>query len=479
MAEPPPIRRPVTNPPPIPTVPRPAAAGPKSDVITRPGEELAEDTRKFEAQSSGPLLERMLELVGSEAEALLATTNATGRLAELNVRSALAQWDALHQPEQALQLLELAERHPLAPRLRLSAAVAAKGPDALATVEAALRAAPGLRAHPALALELAEAWLRRDRRADRAAALADELLAGDVPEAWRAHVAELAALAHAKCGAWDRVAKLREVGPAHAPDLIAATAALLLDRLGDAPAALAACWAKLEHYPGAAAIVDAGPVAIGWLRAFDVAIAAASVLDDARRFELLDKRAELIALLPHGALEALATRHAIASELDRDTQHAEAAATWARLADEPAAQQPGAARRIANLRAAWSASAAGEAHRGAALAAHRRLADDACRPVAASHAWRALELAAVVGDPAVGELARAVAGAAGGSPPSAGSISSRRPTGAAALARFERAAGSRCAGPPRSPSGATSRRARSSCGRAPRSTARPRRRAIT
>src|SRR5262249_20777083 len=47
------------------------------------------------------------------------------------------------------------------------------------------------------------------------------------------------------------------------------------------------------------------------------------------------------------------------------------------------------------------------------LAAHRRLADSACAEVAATHAWRALELAALTGDPATGELARAVSDAVG------------------------------------------------------------------
>ncbi|MCW5803029.1 MAG: tetratricopeptide repeat protein [Deltaproteobacteria bacterium] len=49
-----------------------------------------------------------------------------------------------------------------------------------------------------------------------------------------------------------------------------------------------------------------------------------------------------------------------------------------------------------------------------ALMAHRRLADSECSEVAATHAWRALELAALSNDPAVDDLAHAVVDATGG-----------------------------------------------------------------
>ena len=77
---------------------------------------------------AGALVERMLELVASEAEALLAGDDTDGRLADLNVRTALASWDALHQADEAMRFLELAERHPLAPRLRFAAALGRYAP---------------------------------------------------------------------------------------------------------------------------------------------------------------------------------------------------------------------------------------------------------------------------------------------------------------------------------------------------------------
>src|SRR6185312_296878 len=117
-------------------------------------------------------------------------------------------------------------------------------------------------------------------------------------------------------------------------------------------------------YPGP------GDAPLGWLRVFDIAIDAATRTGDDRRFELLDKRAELVATLAGGAHEALATRYAVAGELERMGDRAEAAVLWAQLADDPGAQVPGQARRVAQLHAAWS----GE-HPALALAAHRALAD--------------------------------------------------------------------------------------------------------
>jgi tetratricopeptide (TPR) repeat protein len=430
MADPPQIRRPAPGPPPIPQI-RGTGQGPaQTDVFHRvASEEVGDVTRNLEAPDAGQLVEHMLALVASEAEALLAGDDADGKLADLNVRTALASWDALHQADEALRLLELAENHPLVPRLRFAAALTTGTAEALEAAE------PALGEFPALALELAEAWLWRHGRAEPAAKLADRLLRGELPPAWRSHVIELATLAHAALGAWPRVIELRQsvLTVDSEPEEVAATAALVLDHHGDAGRALAMCWDKLERFPG----FGTGQT-LGWLRTFDVAIDAATILDDVRRFELLDKRAELIATLPGGAVEALATRHAVASELDRDGQYAEATALWSTLADDPVAQGPGAGRRVALLRVVWSAAAAGADHRSHKMAAHRKLADSECNEVAATHAWRALELAAVQNDPALGDLARAVVDAAG-------SIVAERwldvvefgSPGAAAIARFE------------------------------------------
>lgn len=415
MADQPPIRRPLAGPPPIPPGPpvsvvstgSPGSPGAASLAPIAPAAattdlvplvelaDVADDHRSLDAPDPGPLVGPLLALIASETAALLAAPTSTppdpaasDALADLHVRAALATWDALDQPTDARRLLELADGHPLAARLRLAALLATAAP-----------AAELAAADPAIATELAEALLWRHRDAARAAAAADRS-----PDA-RA----LAALAHAATGGWPRVIELHRAAlpDERDPEAIAACAALLLDRVSDPAAALELCWEALAHFPGP----DAR--ALGWLRTFDVALAAAAALGDERRLELLDNRAELVAALAGGALEALATRHALASGLELTGHAEEAAGLWLRLADEPGAQTAGAARRASLVRAAWAAAAARPADTATALAAHRRLADCECSEAAASHAWRALELAAATGDPGTAELARVVVDATG------------------------------------------------------------------
>ncbi len=370
----------------------------------------ADDTRNLEAPDADRLVEHMLQLVASEAEALLAGDDHDGRRADLYVRTALASWDALHQPDEAMRQLELAEGHPLAPRLRIAAALADSSPTALSFVQISLDARKERNpSSTLLALELAEAWLFRHGRAEPATTLLDKVLADPASAAYRGAVVELAVLANAALGNWPRVVELRRAVPVtpDAPaEAIASLAALLLDHSGDAAGALALCWAKLEHYPG-----NEAPDRLGWLRVFDLAIDAALAATDERLFELIDKRGELVAALPGGALEAFATEFAVAGELERNNQHADAAALWLELANDAAALLPGSARRVAQLSAAWAA--AGARDRAVSLAAHRGLADSAATDVAATHAWRALELAAAISDqPAIAEMSRLLAGVA-------------------------------------------------------------------
>src|SRR6185295_6661290 len=114
------------------------------------------------------------------------------------------------QPDEAMRHLELAERHPLAPRLRLSAALSE--PDAAALAAAQIKigfpATKGNAGSPvssmaaALAIDVAEAWLYRHNRPGSAAKIVDRVLAGALPDAWRAHVVTLAVLAHSAAGNW-------------------------------------------------------------------------------------------------------------------------------------------------------------------------------------------------------------------------------------------------------------------------------------
>src|SRR5262249_19782869 len=143
-----------------------APLSPNTDVV-----ELIEDTSSLHVPDAAHLISHLLETTASEAAALLGGDDSDERLADLNVRTALASWDAMHQPEEALRLLELAEAHPLAPRLRM-----------MAVLDDAARLAPIARdATGALGIEAAEAWMWRHGQPDRAGELADRLLAPGRP----------------------------------------------------------------------------------------------------------------------------------------------------------------------------------------------------------------------------------------------------------------------------------------------------------
>ncbi|MEO7735376.1 MAG: hypothetical protein ABIY55_30765, partial [Kofleriaceae bacterium] len=452
MADPPPIRRLAFQPPPIPALPvRPPG---KPDLGAAAADE--DTSSALQVPDAAQLVTQLLELVASEAAALLVGDPPPGdrdergpdeRLADLNVHIALASWDALRRPDEALRQLELAERHPLARRLRLMAAL-----GEVAELEQLAAGATG-----ALGVELVEALLLRHGQAERAGALADRLLDGALPPAWRAALLELASVAHLMAARWPRVIELRTLalGPDATADEVAATAALILDRGGDPRAALELCATKLAQRAGPAEPTQSGvapsgwaaqpthsetvtnalarpaardpsddgwtplpsssagwiapapaETALGWLRCLDIALDAATALGDDRRLALLAHRAQLVDGLAGGAAEALATRLAIASERDARRDPG-AAQLWTELADAATTHSPGALRRYAYLRATWSAPGDPASH-AARLVAHRRLAESECGEVAASHGWRALELAALLGDPALDVLARAL-----------------------------------------------------------------------
>src|SRR5262245_38653901 len=165
----PPIRRPPTKPPPPPARAPIAPSPAKTDVLPvqqDPGEEVSEITKNLEAPDAGQLVQNMLAMVASEAEALLVGDDSDGRLADLNVRTALASWDGLREPEEAMRYLELAESHPLAPRLHLTAALGQRAPEPLAIVQLRVDGLPASPIKTALAVELAETWLLRFARAE-------------------------------------------------------------------------------------------------------------------------------------------------------------------------------------------------------------------------------------------------------------------------------------------------------------------------
>ncbi|HEY5925038.1 MAG TPA: hypothetical protein VIV11_25325, partial [Kofleriaceae bacterium] len=309
----PPIRRPPTKPPPLPARAPIAPAPAKTDVVPTqqdPDErdEVSEITKNLEAPDAGQLVQNMLVMVASEAEALLVGDDSDGRLADLNVRTALASWDGLREPEEAMRYLELAENHPLAPRLHLSAALGQRAPEPLAIVQLRVDGLPASDMKTALAVELAEAWLFRYGRAEQAAVLCDVILAQELPPAWKPHIAQLASLVYAAIGKWDRVVSVRRGALTSSSSLeeVASTAAFVLDRGNDALGALALCWEAIERIDASENGGDTQPSIslsrAGQLRVIDIAIDAAARANDPRMLELLDRRGELVTSLPGGAL---------------------------------------------------------------------------------------------------------------------------------------------------------------------------------
>ncbi|HEY0253593.1 MAG TPA: hypothetical protein VGC41_18800, partial [Kofleriaceae bacterium] len=411
MADPPKIRRAPTSPPPIPSIfaPRPA----KTDVVPIQGDDTGDEPQSFDDNTknldlpdASQLVAHMLDLVATEAEALLEGDE--DRLANLNVRTAIAAWDGLHQPDEAMRYLELAEAHPLAPRLHLQAALTEGSEPALTSAVGKLGTVT-----PVLAIEIAEAYLWRWKRADLAAPFVDRALAAAAKDSrWRTHVIELAMLVHSALGHHERVIAIQRaaLSPLSSPEQVAITAALMVDRGADPVGALELCWTAISRMDDDPNERDTAPSAMvtrgGWLRVIDVAIDAASRAGDHRRLELLDRRADLVKDLKGGMLESLATRHAVAAELVRDGQHGEAATLYGELAEDSNISAVGAGYRIARYGAALSAFAAGD--NATTLAARRALVQTDAPELIAAHGWRALELAAVVGEKPNLDLARAV-----------------------------------------------------------------------
>src|SRR6185436_193430 len=151
----------------------------QTDVVPVVGA-FEEDTGSLvQPPDAAQLVAQLLELAASEAAALLAA-DSVEPLAELHLRSALARWDVQHQRDEALRVLELAERadpeagalgsvtrgqHPLAARLRATAAL-----EDCVLLERISATASG-----ALGIEVAEAWLWRHGRADLVGEIADRL----------------------------------------------------------------------------------------------------------------------------------------------------------------------------------------------------------------------------------------------------------------------------------------------------------------
>src|SRR5262245_41001490 len=94
MADAPPFRA-----APLPSLPaRPASPIPAKTDVQPVASYAEEDTSSLHAPDATALVDQVLQLVASEAAALLAAGHDRDRLADLNVRTAMASWDALRRP---------------------------------------------------------------------------------------------------------------------------------------------------------------------------------------------------------------------------------------------------------------------------------------------------------------------------------------------------------------------------------------------
>ncbi len=334
--------------PPSPSAPPPTGPGtaPGSPPDVAPGSPGSNDdsdtTRPFSLPNSAVLVEEMVELVAAEAEALLSGgEDADERLADLNVRLSLIAWDVLEDEEDSARYLELADKHPLTPRLALSHAIAAIETGDVAALERAQvqsEAVADARERLVLVRDAAEAWLYRKGDATRAAdaALRGIEVGGDTELV--AELRQLAATARAVAGEWDGVVAgaVEATRSAQAtPDEFADAAALLLDRKADPGAAIELAIAALTRGERAIERARGTPALTHWLRLVDVALDAALSCGDPRALDLATRRAALLDTDPAAAIEGAAWRYLAAVE--RRPAAAPTTARWARSRPAPAA----------------------------------------------------------------------------------------------------------------------------------------------
>lgn len=230
MVKPPPVprNRSGTRPPPPP--------GRRSD-IKRVVPQVDESTQRVTAPQDFGFADELVGLLSAETEALLTSArsdNADERLADMNLRLALIAWDLSDDIEGAERYLELADRHPVAPRLLFQQALTVGSIDALDAAHSVIEGTvEDPQARGLLLRDLAEAWLYRlgdlqravDCARDGLATVEDHGLIGDLQ----------AVLCDALYAAedWDGLVEALIRSPLVHVEHQAEAAQVTLDRLGD------------------------------------------------------------------------------------------------------------------------------------------------------------------------------------------------------------------------------------------------------
>ncbi|MEZ4366053.1 MAG: hypothetical protein R2939_07170 [Kofleriaceae bacterium] len=195
----------------------------------------------------------------------------------------------LDDPALAARHLDLGDRHPLAPGLRRALAVALGDRRILDGAQASIERQPAGAAREVALWELASTWLHGFGDAERAKASVAAALAGAAAPG--PDTLALATMVWACAGDHAALAQalLAAATTASAPPLamVADGAAVLLDQLGDAAAALALTSSALAAHGGA-------PVDVAGLRVIDLGLEAALRLGDARAPGLAALRARAV-----------------------------------------------------------------------------------------------------------------------------------------------------------------------------------------
>jgi tetratricopeptide (TPR) repeat protein len=400
-----PAPSPAPSPPPPLALSRAAPPTPPSAaarLLASDDEATGDHTRRIDGAGSAGMIDAVLELLASESEALLTERGGADdqRLAELNVRLALAATDVLDDADAGIRYLELADRHPLTARLRLGHGAAAGDRALLDAAGAALERGADPVARARGRRDLAEVWLYGQGAADRALAVLAATEIGDAELA--GELRELTALARAAAGAWRDAADaaFAEATAADATaELLAQAQALALDRLGQ-PARAAELTAAVlagDHARGPA---------LHWLRALDLALEANARAPGARpgeRVALLERRVALLVADGAAPRAVAAARYQLADAHRAAGDLGAALAGYRSIAVEAdfgAILAHAAAASVAILAGRWA---------DAVAALHTLATASGLGVAAGAYAWRAFELAGAHGLPALelGEAALA------------------------------------------------------------------------
>ena len=280
--------------------------------MSTPGEE---STQRVTAPQDFGFVDEIVELLSNEAEALLEPGAANGDpdalLADMNLRLALLAWDVSDDRDSAARYLEIAERHPLAPRMLLAHALASGSSDQLDNAQATIESLVSTSAERAATKrDLAEAWLYRFGDAARAIDCArDALSLAPSPElAADLHHTLLVSLALAED--WEGLAEALTQPPGGQIPVSGAAlteaAHILLDRLGDRDRA-AEVIASVDKPAAEAAFHLAG-------LALEVAPGEPTT-GGGDPGEALEQRIALLETDPQAAHEAAATRYLLVQHL--------------------------------------------------------------------------------------------------------------------------------------------------------------------